>query len=153
MPRAGTAQHGRKPAATAADSSAKNTRCRDVAAARDGPQGAGAVEAAIDPAAAGVRRGCRARGLGYGRRSAPSSVQVRRRHRRWTWRRPRIRHAAASIDSSSRLASTPPRYWPMDPSLRTTRWQGTMSGRGLVRHAEPTARAARGLPAASATSP
>jgi hypothetical protein len=48
------------------------------------------------------------------------------------------------------FASTPPTYWPIEPSLRTTRWQGTTTGMGLVAHAVPTARTAFGLPAASA---
>src|ERR1700733_11100713 len=49
-------------------------------------------------------------------------------------------HAAASRESRVRLASTPPRYPPMPPSERTTRWQGTTRGSGLVAHAVPTAR-------------
>ena len=36
------------------------------------------------------------------------------------------------------------------PSLRTTRWQGTRMGTGLVAQAVPTARTAPGLPAAAA---
>ena len=35
--------------------------------------------------------------------------------------------------SSDRLASAPPRYWPIEPSLRTTRWHGTTTGTGLWR--------------------
>jgi hypothetical protein len=48
------------------------------------------------------------------------------------------------------FASTPPTYWPIEPSLRTTRWQGTTTGIGLVAHAVPTARTAFGLPTATA---
>src|SRR5690606_28833651 len=61
-------------------------------------------------------------------------------------------HAAASRSSRTRLAASPPRYPPRDPSERSTRWQGTMSGIGLVAHAEPTARTAFGLSVAIATS-
>ena len=57
---------------------------------------------------------------------------------------------AASRDSRVCFASTPPTYWPIDPSLRTTRWQGTTIGIGLVAHAVPTARTAFGLPDATA---
>ena len=39
----------------------------------------------------------------------------------------------------------------MPPSLRTTRWQGSTTGTGLVAHAEPTARTAAGLPTPAAT--
>jgi hypothetical protein len=59
--------------------------------------------------------------------------------------------AEASIVSSMCFASGPPRYCPYVPSLRTTRWQGTTSGIGLVAHALPAARTALGFPAASAT--
>ena len=52
---------------------------------------------------------------------------------------------------SVRLAATPPRYWPIVPSLRTTRWHGTTSGTGLLAQAVPTARTAAGRPAARAT--
>ena len=62
-----------------------------------------------------------------------------------------IAHPAASSSSSVAFASNPPRYPPMLPSDRTTRWQGTTIGRGLVAHAVPTARAALGRPASSAT--
>ncbi len=48
------------------------------------------------------------------------------------------------------FASMPPTYWPIEPSLRTTRWQGTTTGIGLVAHAVPTARTAFGLPTATA---
>lgn len=60
-------------------------------------------------------------------------------------------HHAASRSSSRRLAAGPPRYWPMEPSLRTTRWQGTTTGMGLWAQAEPAARTARGLPDAAAS--
>src|SRR6266516_858042 len=60
-------------------------------------------------------------------------------------------HAAASSLRSARLACRPPAYPPSDPSERTTRWQGTTTGNGLVAHAAPTARTAFGLPAAAAT--
>ena len=59
-------------------------------------------------------------------------------------------HAVPSRVSRARFASTPPTYWPIEPSLRTTRWQGTTMGRGLVAHAVPTARTAFGLPTATA---
>ena len=59
-------------------------------------------------------------------------------------------HAAASRVSRAFFASTPPTYWPSEPSLRTTRWQGTTTGMGLVAHAVPTARTAFGLPVATA---
>ncbi len=59
--------------------------------------------------------------------------------------------AVASNVSRASLASTPPTYCPMVPSLRTTRWHGTTTGRGLLAHALPTARTAFGLPAAFAT--
>ena len=36
------------------------------------------------------------------------------------------------------FAGPPSEYWPMDPSVRTTRWQGTMSGTGLWPSAVPT---------------
>jgi hypothetical protein len=65
--------------------------------------------------------------------------------------RPRGGHASASIASKARLASGPPRYPPDEPSLRTTRWQGTTSGTGLWEHALAAARTADGLPAAFAT--
>ena len=39
----------------------------------------------------------------------------------------------------------------MLPSERTTRWQGTTTGSGLVAQAVPTARTALGLPASAAT--
>jgi len=39
----------------------------------------------------------------------------------------------------------------MEPSERTTRWQGTTMGSGLVAQAVPTARTAFGLPASWAT--
>ena len=58
-------------------------------------------------------------------------------------------HAAASRSSRMRLSSTPPRYPPIAPSERTTRWHGTTTGNGLVAQADPTARTARGLPASS----
>jgi hypothetical protein len=60
-------------------------------------------------------------------------------------------HPAASSASKACLASGPPRYSPMVPSLRTTRWQGTTSGNGLWEHALAAARTADGLPAAFAT--
>ena len=44
-----------------------------------------------------------------------------------------------------------PTYWPVDPSERTTRWQGITTGSGLWAQAVPTARTARGLPTAAAT--
>ena len=59
-------------------------------------------------------------------------------------------HVASSA-SSRRLASMPPRYWPIEPSLRTTRWQGTTTGTGFDAQALPAARTARGEPAARAT--
>ena len=40
-----------------------------------------------------------------------------------------------------------PPYSPSEPSDRTTRWTGTTIENGVVAHAVPTARAARGLPA------
>ena len=49
--------------------------------------------------------------------------------------------------------SAPPVYWPITPPLRTTRWQGTTIGSGFRPSAVPVARAARGLPAISASSP
>ena len=49
------------------------------------------------------------------------------------------------------FAPGPPRYWPMEPSPRMTRWQGMTTGTGLWPHALPTARTAAGLPAAIAT--
>src|SRR5690606_20722610 len=58
---------------------------------------------------------------------------------------------ADSSASSAAFASVPPRYWPMLPSLRTTRWHGTTTGTGLCEQALPTARTAFGLPAARAT--
>ena len=51
---------------------------------------------------------------------------------------PTPRHAASRA-SSACLAATPPRYWPIDPSLRTTRWHGTTTGTGFVAHAVPAA--------------
>ncbi len=57
----------------------------------------------------------------------------------------------ASRSSSRRLASTPPRYWPIEPSPRTTRWHGTTIGIGLDAQALPAARTARGEPTAPAT--
>ena len=72
------------------------------------------------------------------------------------------RRAASSIASGSRpsaarivrLFSGPPsEYWPIDPSVRTTRWQGTMSGTGLWPSAVPTARTALGRPISAATQP
>lgn len=61
-------------------------------------------------------------------------------------------HATDSSCSSALFASTPPTYCPMLPSLRTTRWHGTTTGSGFFAHAVPTARTARGLPAAAAIS-
>ena len=49
---------------------------------------------------------------------------------------------AASRFSSVCLRSTPQRYPEREPSLRTTRWQGTATARGLAAHAPATARAA-----------
>ena len=49
------------------------------------------------------------------------------------------------------LAAGPPTYPPADPSERTTRWQGTTTGSGLVLHAVAAARTALGFPAAAAT--
>jgi len=60
-------------------------------------------------------------------------------------------HAAASMASRARLASGPPRYSPVVPSLRTTRWHGTTSGSGLCEQALAAARTADGFPAALAT--
>ena len=51
------------------------------------------------------------------------------------------------------FAGPPSEYWPIDPSVRTTRWQGTMSGTGLWPSAVPTARTARGRPISAATQP
>src|SRR6267142_2170766 len=51
--------------------------------------------------------------------------------------------AAASMASRARLASGPPRYSPVVPSLRTTRWQGTTSGSGLCEQALAAARSAQ----------
>ena len=56
-----------------------------------------------------------------------------------------------SCRSNAVLRSEPPRYWPMVPSERSTRWHGTMIGMGLVASAVPAARTALGLPAAVAT--
>ena len=61
-----------------------------------------------------------------------------------------ISQAAASKVRRVLFASTPPTYCPIEPSVRTTRWQGTTTGMGLVAHAVPTARTAFGLPAATA---
>src|SRR5436190_5317957 len=60
-------------------------------------------------------------------------------------------HAADSKASRARLASGPPRYSPVVPSLRTTRWHGTTSGIGLCEQALAAARTADGFPAALAT--
>lgn len=62
------------------------------------------------------------------------------------------RQAARSRPRSTRLAPAPPAYPPGLPSERTTRWHGTTTGSGFFAQAVPTARTARGLPAASATS-
>ena len=109
------------------------------------------------------RRGRRAPALLRRRAAAPvtahprssSSAADRPVDRSLTRRRPAVRrgggHAAASMASRAALASAPPRYSPMVPSLRTTRWQGTTSGTGLWRRRVPTARTAPGMPAAAAT--
>src|SRR6266403_396248 len=60
-------------------------------------------------------------------------------------------HAVASMASRARLASGPPTYSPVVPSLRTTRWHGTTSGSGLCEQALAAARTADGFPAALAT--
>ena len=52
-------------------------------------------------------------------------------------------HAASRFNSVS-FAATPPTYWPIEPSARTTRWHGITTGRGLRAQALPTARTARG---------
>lgn len=59
--------------------------------------------------------------------------------------------SAFSRVSSWVLAAGPPRYCPTPPSVRSTRWHGTRIGRGLVASADPAARTALGLPAATAT--
>ena len=53
--------------------------------------------------------------------------------------------AFASRSSSLRLRSTPHRYPPRPPSLRTTRWHGMATAIRLDAHAWATARAALGL--------
>src|SRR5256885_12942942 len=58
---------------------------------------------------------------------------------------------ADSIFNRVSFAAGPPRYSPGAPSLRTTRWQGTTSGRGLWEQALAAARTAVALPAALAT--
>jgi hypothetical protein len=53
-----------------------------------------------------------------------------------------------------RFAAGPPiEYWPIAPSLRTTRWHGTTSGTGLWASAVPTARTAFGRPISAAIQP
>src|SRR5439155_20613905 len=109
----------------------------DVPAARDGPERGRAVEPAVHaarPVAAERAGGCALVGL-------PVRTQQRVRPGG---------HAAPSSVSRARLASTPPTYCPIVPSLRTTRWQGTTTGRGLLAHALPAARTAFGWPAAFA---
>lgn len=59
---------------------------------------------------------------------------------------------APSWASSQRLRSRPPAWPASEPSAAITRWHGTMIARGLWWFAWPTARAARGLPAAQASS-
>ena len=128
--------HGRYPAATAVCSSAKNTRFVTYpprATARSAA-GQSSVQAAR-PIAAERAGGCALVGL-------PVRTQQRVRPGG---------HAAPSSVSRARLASTPPTYCPIVPSLRTTRWQGTTTGRGLLAHALPAARTAFGWPAAFAT--
>ena len=44
------------------------------------------------------------------------------------------------------FSGPPSEYWPMCPSVRTTRWHGTRSGTGLWPSAVPTARTAAGWP-------
>src|SRR5439155_81868 len=51
------------------------------------------------------------------------------------------------------LRALPHRYPPGSPSPRTTRWQGITSATGFAAQARATARAAPGLPMASATAP
>ena len=51
------------------------------------------------------------------------------------------------------LPGPPSEYWPIVPSVRTTRWQGTMSGTGLWPSAVPTARTALGRPISAAIQP
>ena len=70
---------------------------------------------------------------------------------RWTPPEPEPRPAGRQfvpVSAARLFAAGPPRYPPNDPSDRTTRWQGTTTGIGLVAQAVPTARTARGLPAA-----
>src|SRR5258705_13335476 len=116
--------HGRYPAATAACSSAKNTRFLTY------PPRAMARR----PVAAERAGGCALVGLSVRaqQRACPGG------------------HVDPSSVSRARLASAPPTYCPIVPSLRTTRWQGTTTGRGLLAHAPPAARTAFGLPAAFA---
>ena len=72
-------------------------------------------------------------------------------------RRAASSRAAGSRPSPARivrLLAGPPRlYWPMVPSVRTTRWHGTMSGTGLWPSAVPTARTAFGRPISAAIHP
>ncbi len=61
--------------------------------------------------------------------------------------------ASRSRSSRKRFTSGWPPYSPMLPSARTTRCTGTTMEKGVRAHAVPTARAARGVPASTATSP
>ena len=120
------------------------------------------------PCTAGTRP--RSRPAGNGRRpgSGPGSDgrggrSASRRSSWWSIRRgaprdgPRPRGQPGPAPSPARivrLLSGPPRlYWPMLPSVRTTRWQGTMSGTGLCPRAVPTARTALGRPISAAIQP
>ena len=102
-----------------------------------------------------VRRRVIRRGVGRsaGRRSCVVSradVADRRTAPRTRARRDRgPRRAGSSACCPGRRAST----GRSSPSLRTTRWQGTMSGTGLCPRAVPTARTARGRPISAATQP
>src|SRR5205807_7093347 len=64
----------------------------------------------------------------------------------------RVAVIAPSSCSRKRLRSSPPPYPPSAPPVRSTRWQGTTSGIGLVASALPAAREASGLPAWTARS-
>src|SRR5437879_9808169 len=82
----------------------------DVPATRDGPEGGRAIESAVQSARPVAPEGAGRRALVGPPVRPQQRVPLRTRA-----------HAADSSASSMCLASTPPTYCPMVPSLRTTR--------------------------------
>ena len=109
------------------------------------------------PAASGTRPGSGPGPGGRGGTSASTTICVVVEPVSRSPRRAASSSASGSSPSAARIVRLlpgPPRlYWPIVPSVRTTRWHGTMSGTGLCPSAVPTARTAFGRPISAAIQP